>query len=167
MRPPLSLLFRCGLLLASLLMVACGFRLARELQLPVGLSNLRLETPERHGILHDGLRDGLRRAGASIVSADDGAGVLRVRRAGLQQRALSVSAAGRVQEFELVYRAEFELHAADGTPLLSDASVELVRDYSFNSAAALGTPGEDELLREELEREAVSAILRRIDMALR
>lgn len=45
--------------------------------------------------------------------------------------------------------------------------VELERDYSFDTIQAQGTPGEEEVVRAELERDMVQAILRRVDAVLR
>jgi outer membrane lipopolysaccharide assembly protein LptE/RlpB len=45
-------------------------------------------------------------------------------------------------------------------------SLQLERSYQFASLRAQGTPGEEEVVREELERDMVQAILRRIHAAL-
>ena len=153
-----------ALLLATL--AACGFHPRRELLLPAGLQALRVETPDPYGPLQRGLEQALQRAGATVDGADQ-TGVLRVSRAELTQRPLSIGATGRVQEFELSYTVDVELTDAGGRAWLPKQTVELSRDYSFDTAQALGSPGEEEIVRGELERDMVAAILRRVDAALR
>ena len=80
---------------------------------------------------------------------------------------LSVGDTGRVQEYLLRYTVEFELVDAAGAVVLARQKVELDRDYTFDTQQALGTPGEEELVKTELERDMVRTILRRIDAASR
>jgi len=152
------------LLIASL--TACGFQPRRELVLPANLQALRVETPDPYSALQRGLEQALQRAGAR-VDGEARSGVLRISRAELNQRPLSIGATGRVQEFELTYAVDAELIDAQGNALLPKQTVELSRDYSFDTAQALGSPGEEELLRSELERDMIAAVLRRVDAALR
>ncbi|MFA5684813.1 MAG: LPS assembly lipoprotein LptE [Lysobacteraceae bacterium] len=156
-------------LAAALLLVGCGFHLRRELVLPEELRALRIESADPHGALTHGLEQALRRAGASLVSdpAQADAARLLIGRSQVTQRPISVGATGRVQEFALQSRAEIELLDVHGVARVPRQTVMLERVYSFDGAAALGTPGEEEAVREELEREMVSAVLRRIEAALR
>jgi len=152
--------------LLLLVLAGCGFQLRRELALPAGLEIVRVETPDAYGPLQRGLEQALQRAGARPGGADQGA-VLRVVSASLQQLPLSVGATGRVQEFMLDYRSEIELIDAAGVVVLPRQPVQLQREYSFDTAQAIGSPAEEELIREEMERAMVEAIVRRLDSVLR
>jgi LPS-assembly lipoprotein len=156
------------LLVAAL--TACGFQLRGELVLPAELSHIRIEAADPNDGLVDDLSAALRRSGASVADADvaaTGAARLRIPSASMGQRPLSVGASGRVLEFALVYRVEIELIDANGVVRLPSQVVELQRVYSFDSADALGSPGEEEIVRDELTRDMVGALLRRIEAALR
>ncbi len=147
----------------------CGFQLRQALLLPSELSRIRIEAVDPDAGLNRDLEVALRRSGAMTVAADSpaaGAARLRLPSASLVQRPLSVGDSGRVQEFALVYRVEIELIDAAGSVRVPLQVVELERIYSFDSAAALGSPGEEELVRAEMERDMVAAILRRIEAAL-
>jgi LPS-assembly lipoprotein len=158
------------LLLLVATLTACGFQLRRELVLPVELSHIRIVAANPDDGLVDDLSAALRRSGA-VLAAPDAAATsfarLRIPRASLSQRPLSVGAGGRVQEFALVYLVEIELIDAKGVVRVPNQTVELQRVYSFDAAAAFGTPGEAEIVRDELARDMVAALLRRIEAALR
>jgi LPS-assembly lipoprotein len=153
-------------LMANLL-GGCGFRLRQELVLPPTLASIRVETPDPNGLLQRQLEAALRRAGARMPAGDEGGAVLRVAAAALEQRPLTVGATGRVQEFLLHFRAEVELVDAAGTVVLPRQTIELDREYSFDTAAALGSPAEEEIVRGDLEQAMGEAILRRVDAVLR
>ena len=165
---PRVMLRSLALLLVCALLAACGFRLREEVRLPPELSTLRLAQVDMRSDFGRGLAAALRRAGVTLVEdAERPAATLRV--GGLSERRtpLTVDAAGRAQEFELVLSAEISLLDAQGAVAVPPQSLELRRDYLFDTAAAQGISNEEELMRAELEREMVQAILRRIDAALR
>ncbi|MGQ0801959.1 MAG: LPS-assembly lipoprotein LptE [Pseudomarimonas sp.] len=148
-------------------LAACGFQLRRDVVLPSELSAIRIESAEPTPELTRALEVVLRRSGAAIQTADATTGAsLRITSASLVPRPLSVSGDGRVQEFALMYQVDIELSDAQGAIRVPKQTVRLERVYSFDAAAALGTPGEEEIVREELEREMVASIMRRIEAAL-
>jgi outer membrane lipopolysaccharide assembly protein LptE/RlpB len=148
-------------------LAACGFKLRQEITLPATLATLRVEVVDPYSPLQRNLEQAMRRAGAELVETGREAAVLRVVTSRLDRVPLSVGDTGRVQEYLLKYIVEFELVDIAGTQVLPRQTVELERDYSFDTAAAFGTPGEEELVKAELERDMVAAILRRIDAATR
>jgi LPS-assembly lipoprotein len=152
-------------LLLTLLLAACGFQLREDVTLPPELTRLRLEVADEFSPLGRDLAAALERGGATLTTEADAA-VLRVPVDHIGSRPLTVGESGRVQEYQLRYVAEVELLAADGRVLLPRQAIELSRDYTFDTAQALGSPGEEEVVREELQREMVQAILRRIAAAL-
>lgn len=158
------------LCLAALLALtgACGFRLREQVSLPPDLAVLRIEGSDPYSPLRRDLEAALRRAGATIVErAGDGVAVLRIVASRIDRLPLSVGETGRVSEFLLRYTLEFELLDAAGEVVLPRQRIEMDRDYTFDTAQAIGTPGEEELVRAELERDMVQDLLRRIDAASR
>lgn len=157
---------RAALLLVLCLgLVACGFQLRRELALPAGLDAIRVETTDPYGALQRQLVQALQRAGAS--TAEGSPAVLRVLNARIEQKPLSIGIGGRVQEYLLQYTAEVELVDGEGRYIMPRQALSLEREYRFDTADALGSPGEEEVLRADLERAMGEAILRRIDAVLR
>ncbi|TXK60494.1 LPS assembly lipoprotein LptE [Alkalisalibacterium limincola] len=72
----------------------------------------------------------------------------------------------RVREWATRYVVTFELNAADGEVVMPLQAVELSREYAYDATAAFGTSEEQDVIREELQRDMVAAILRRVDAAL-
>ncbi len=157
---------RIALLTLLALLAGCGFQLRKELQLPSELSALRLEIADPYSPLGRGLEQSLRRAGALFVETGDAA-VLRVPVARVEQVPLAIGASGRVQEYALRYTVEFELIDARGEVVVPRQPVQLERAYEFDTAQAIGSPAEQDIVRSEIERDMVAAVLRRIDAALR
>lgn len=149
-------------------LAACGFRLREEVRLPERLATLRLAQVDPYSPLGVELEAALKRAGATLVTdVSLPAAILRVDKLEERRSPLTVDAAGRAQEFEISLTAEVSLLDVDGAIVLPPQSIELRRDYLFDTAQAQGTSNEEELMRVELQREMVVAILRRIDSALR
>ena len=153
------------LLVLCLGLSACGFQLRSELVLPAGLDAIRVETGDPYGLLQRHLEQALQRAGADTAATAPA--VLRVLKARIEQKPLSIGIGGRVQEYLLQYTAQIEMLDATGQTILPRQTLELEREYRFDTADALGSPGEEEVLREDLERAMGEAILRRVDAVLR
>ena len=154
------------LLIAATFLTACGFKLRQEVALPPEFSQLRLETVDPFSPLGRDLAAALQRAGIALTDAA-GSAVLRVPVDAIGSAPLTVGETGRVQEYVLRYETQVELLRADGSVAMPLQEVVLTRDYTFDTAQALGSPGEEEVVREELRREMVQAILRRIEAATR
>lgn len=150
-----------------LLLSACGFQLRQQVALPSHLAAIRVQTSDSYSPLQRNLEQALRRSGATLVEGNDPSAVLRVFVQRMDRLPLSVGDTGRVQEYLMRYTVEFELVDAQGKALLSRQSVELERDYTFDTLQALGTPGEEEVVKSELERDMVQTLLRRIDAVSR
>ena len=155
-----------ALLLLSLL-GGCGFRLREEIALPASLSVVHVQVADEFSPLERNLEQAMRRAGATIAVKAEGAAVLRVFANRMDRLPLSVGDTGRVQEYLMKYEVEFELLDAARSTVLPRQNVVLERDYNFDTFQAQGTPGEEELVKAELERDMVQAILRRIEAAAR
>lgn len=152
------------LLLSVLLASGCGFKLRGEVALPMSMQSLRLDMVDSGPPIRRALVDALRRGGITLVPADavDSA-VLRVPINAAYTEALTISEQARVREFAVRHRVVLELRAADGSVLLPEQEIVLERDFVFDQTDALGVAGQEEVLRRDLEREMVRAILRRIE----
>ena len=154
-------------LLLVLLCAGCGFQLRQSIALPEAFRTLRVETIDTYSPLQRNLEQALRQAGATLVETAGSSAVLRVSQQRIDRLPLSVGDTGRVQEYLMRYTVEFELVDGAGAVVLPRQKVELDRDYTFDTQQALGTPGEEEIVKAELERDMVQTILRRIDAATR
>ena len=159
-------------LLLSLL-AGCGFHLRDALLLPADLGPLRVVARDADSPLVLGLRDALRRAGATVVDpaaavpAGEDDATLRIVSERWGDTPISIDQFGRSQEFTLRYAVIFRLQRADGTDLVPQQAIELARDYVSVPTQSIGTEGEREILAREMRREMVTSILRRIDAVSR
>jgi LPS-assembly lipoprotein len=158
---------KLAVLLLTLSLAACGFQLRDEVVLPASISTLHVQVADPYSPLQRNLEQAMRRAGATLMEKAEGAAVLRVFSNRLDRLPLSVGDTGRVQEYLLRYEVEFELVDAAGVSVMPRQTVVLERDYTFDTLQAIGTPGEEEVVKAELERDMVQAILRRIEATAR
>lgn len=153
----------------ALLLAGCGFHLRDALLLPPDLGPVRVEgRGNSDSTLVLGLRDALRRAGARMADpAATDAATLRVVSERWANTPISIDQFGRSQEYTLRYAVIFRLQRADGTDLVPQQAIELSRDYISVPTRSAGTESERQILTNELRREMLSAVLRRIDAVSR
>lgn len=155
---------RTALVLIALLLAGCGFQPRGGLQVPPDIGPLRVVSADPYDPVAAGLQRALQRAGAATDAAD--AGRLRLVRQNWSEGPLLTDDQARVREYVTRFRVDFELSGADGEVVMPRQTVELTREYAYDATAALGSTEEREVIREELRREMVAAILRRVDAAL-
>ncbi|HHB92824.1 MAG TPA: hypothetical protein ENK59_06415 [Thioploca sp.] len=81
----------------------------------------------------------------------------------IDHRVLTVSSiSGKQEEFELNYRVAMEVRKPNDDVLLEKQQISLLRDYMFDEQAVLAMSSEDEMLREEMFRDLVAQIMRRL-----
>jgi len=152
-----------------ILLSACGFQLRQSQALPASLSPLRMEIVDPYSDLGGDLGEALQRAGLALSEGGASGPVarLQISRDEVGLAPLTIGTSGRVQEYALRYVVQISLTDVDGGVVLPRQEIELSRDYAFDTAESLGSPGEEEVVREELRRDMVAAIMRRIEAAAR
>ena len=78
---------------------------------------------------------------------------------------LSLTAAGRVREFQLRYRVGFRVVDGKGGEYVPTSVIELTRDITFNDAEILAKEQEEQLLFRDMQSDMVQQILRRLAAA--
>ena len=114
------------------------------------------------------VREQLRFAGADLVPgpAESDYQVF-VSNESLEREVLSVSPqTGKAEEYQLLLRVFLSVTTASGETLIDKQQISLSRDFTYDEDAALGKFSEEQLLREELAREAADQILRRLGAQL-
>ena len=153
--------------LVAALAVGCGFAPRGALKAPEGFGAIAVTAADPYSPLADDLRRSLQRAGAATTASVEGSARLAITAELWETRPLSVDAFVAVREIETRYRVTFDLLDASGAKRLDQQTVELTRDYVYEAAEAFGSPGEQEIIQQELRRDMQAAILRRVDLALR
>lgn len=149
-------------------LAACGFHLRREAQLPATMQRVHIDIADASSALARDLGKALQRSGAQLVAQGGaGAATLKVGSNGYSTDVLSVGGNARATEYTLRYRVEVSATDAAGGELLPVQTIELTRDFTFDASQALGIAAETDLLRQELERDMVATILRRLQVVAR
>jgi len=161
-------MFRSILLLLSMataiVLSSCGFALRGEVALPLALQRATLEVADPFSPLARDLEAALKRAGFEKAAAGSaGVGRIAIPVNTTSVEVLTVGDTARVQEFVVRYRIELEVSGADGSVLLARTPLTLEREFSFDETQALGAQSEQDLIRNELQREMVQQVLRRLE----
>ena len=159
-------LFALGLVCAIL--IGCGFQLRSEADLPAGMQRVRVTGIDAVTPLGRDLRKALARSGAQLVADDDSdSAVLNITANRLSNAfhtdVLSVGGNARATEYTLRYHVAFNVLDAQGQALMPAQVIELTRVFTFDASQALGIAAEQDLLTQELQRDMVQAVMRRLE----
>lgn len=105
--------------------------------------------------------------GRLVPDARQAGGVIHVYRATHHRRSITLGRFGRANEFDLSYRLVYDVRTSQGEVLLPRQEIEMRRDYFNDQTLPLGQAEEEGLIRQELEKEAAQALLRRATYALK
>lgn len=154
-----------AILIGCLLLSACGFHLRGQesANLPASLATLRLSAPA-YAPLTVEMRNALKgRAGIRLVEdIDASVATLTLSGEHISSQVQAIDITGKVSDYLLNYSVTFSLNAADGKVLLPSQVIKLQREYTFDKLNVLAKAREDEFLRQEMRRDAVQQILRRL-----
>lgn len=144
-------------------LAGCGFRPVAPAQIP--FENLYVAAPDYSSFgaefkryvesySRSRLADTPRRADA----------VLEILGETQQKQILSLSAAGRVQEYLLRYRIAFRVRDAAGKELLPADEITLERDLIYDDDAALAKENEEIFLYQDMRQDAIQQLVRRLSI---
>jgi LPS-assembly lipoprotein len=144
-------------------LAACGFRLRGTSEVP--FTSLYIPTATG-GIALDLKRNIQAGTHAKVVdSAAQADAVLQFTEETRQKEILSLTATGRVREFQLRYRVGFRVHDGKGADFIAPSTIQLTRDVTFNDAQVLAKEAEEELLFRDMQTDMVQQVLRRLSSA--
>jgi len=152
------------LLIVALSLAACGFQLR-------GVVNLPFESLYVEGVGNPALAAEVGRAIRSGTEtrltdkAADAQAVLQVQGAAREKRILALSGAGRVREYELIYRVGFRLLDKEGRDLIATQPIELRRAILYDDAQVLAKEQEEALLYRDMQNDALGQLMRRLAKA--
>jgi LPS-assembly lipoprotein len=150
------------LLVATLVLGACGFHLQGRQVMPAALSTVQLDVMDSHSDFTRALRIALKASGSRLTSQRTADGtIVRIARDEITERVLSVDARNIPTDFELTYRVEVAV-SAGGRELMAREPFELSRIYSFDERKLLAKEREKDILREALARDMASVVTRRL-----
>jgi LPS-assembly lipoprotein len=154
--------FRVSIVIAALLLNACGWRLQGTARLPEVMSATYIDTNDTYTDFNRALRESLENSGVRLVgNRNDASAIVRIRKDSSGQRVLSVSARNTPEEYEVFYAIEYSVESRTGE-LIAPQKLELTRDYSYSTSAVLAKQREQSILREALARDLAGLVVRRV-----
>lgn len=150
-----------GVLLVAV--VSCGFQLRGAVPLPDSLKLMYIQGINIQQGLGLELKRGLKQNGIQVVDdyVNDSA-ILTVLDYKSERRVLSVGNNAKVSEYELYSSLTFKVTDGEGKLLVEPQEFEAIRDYQFDQTRVLSSDGEEAILREQLSKQLVDSLLRRL-----
>jgi LPS-assembly lipoprotein len=153
-----------ALLAMALMISACGFHLRGAVSYP--FDTLYLNAPTAPAFAAELKRQIEGSRGTKMVEAPAAAAViLDVVSVTDDKQVLSLSGGGRVREFALTKRVQFNMRDNDGREWLPAAEVVIRRSYTFNETEVLARDAQEQRLLAEMQTDAVHQVLRRLQAA--
>jgi len=153
------------LLFSLALLSACGFHLRGSVTERVQLPPTFLAG--QAGPLQREVRHYLTISEAPLVEEQkDAQLVIRLIGEDIQRRVLSVGATGKVQEYEVHYAATYAVERAGGEVIIPQEILDQQRSYTFNEAEVLAKDVEQERLVQDMRRDVVRQMMRRLQSVL-
>jgi LPS-assembly lipoprotein len=154
--------------LALLLVAAlagCGFQLRGAAKLPFDTVYV---AAAGGGIALDLKRNIQAGTDAKVVDdAKQAQALLQFTREERQKVILSLTATGRVREFQLRYIVGFRVVDNKGEVFVPPSTIELTRDITFSDADVLAKESEEQLLYRDMQNDMVQQIMLRLAAAKR
>lgn len=153
-------------LAATLIVSSCGYHIRGAIDLPEEMKNIYVENASAE--LLAGFRETLQYSSGNLVASPEEAGIIvKVIDEDMDRRVLSLTATGKANEYKLDYLLDFELLDAERGVLMPKQTIELNRSYFTQQINVIGKAYEEQVIREEMYRQAVSAIVSRARVAFR
>jgi LPS-assembly lipoprotein len=149
----LWILLFCGLL------ASCGFHVR-------GVANLSFKTIFVQGStlsISKELKQSLKTNEIKVVNqVEDAQLLLELLNERSEKRILSLSGGGVVREYELNYSVSFRTRDPASEIWSAPQTIQSRRDFSYNDNALLGKQDEENRLNEDMQKDAVREMLRRL-----
>ena len=150
--------------IAMLLLVtglcSCGFQLRGQVTMP--FASVFVSTPGTSIVATEIRRELTNSPTKLMPSAKDADAQLNIIEDRRDRQILSLSGAGRVREYELKLRVSYQVVDSKGIVFIPTSEIQLSRILSYDDSRIIAKQQEEALLYQDMERDAVGQILRRM-----
>ena len=147
--------------LATMCLVACGFKLRQSPPLPDGVRGVAIIAPTLQSRLSRDFSEILKIYQIPQLDAQsqsDTSVTINLAPENLERRLLSVFPTGQVAEYELIYSVNYTVTFPGQPP--KDSYLEVLREYQDDPNELLAKSRELELVMSEMRKEAADRIIR-------
>lgn len=164
--PPVSFLLITCFAIMPWLATSCGFHLRDSATLPHEIDTVFIDAA--NDALFEDLKLFLEHGDVTITSGREAADLrIHVLREDFDRRLLAVDpTTGKAREFELAYTVAFEAIRNSRQVFTEPQRFTLFREFVFDQDAVIGTSYEEDVLREEMRRDAAQQFLLRLQAKL-
>ena len=147
-----------------ILLAACGFQVRGAYSLPIERLHIALANSSE---LYAQIKRNVEAGSATrvVANASDAEASLVVLADAPQKNILSLSAAGRVREFELVRTFSFRVADKACADLIAPSRIVLRRELTFSDDQVLSKEAEELLLWKDMQNDLVQQLMRRLAAA--
>ena len=152
---------RTWLVLILALIAGCGFQLRGSYALPY--ESLYLSMPD-YSVIGATLKRAIRSSATTrlALTASDAQATLLPGAEYRDRVILSVSGTGRISELRLRYLYPYRVVDVKGRDLVPPATIELVRDLTYDDSNILAKQQEEALLWRDMENDLVQQLMRKL-----
>jgi LPS-assembly lipoprotein len=152
------------ILVLALLLGACGFQLRGAYALPFATLHVPLpESSELHALIKRHVE--ATSATRVLPNAAECEARLLITLNNQAKNVLSLNAAGRVREYELVRQFQFRVVDKRENELVPPSQIMIRRDITFSDEQVLSKEAEEALLWRDMQTDLVQQLLRRLAAA--
>lgn len=153
-----------AIFLLATILSSCGFQLRGQAALP--FKTVFIET-SGYSLFANDLERAIRSGSETKVvrNREEADAVLKILSEAQDRRILSLSAGGRVREFELRYSVSYRVVDRANQDLALPGTIQLHRDLTYDDTEVLAKESEELLLYKDMKADAVQQMLRRLVVA--
>ena len=139
---------------------ACGYSLRGSLDLPSSLNHMSIYS-DNYSELVNSINETLISSGIRVTNSNNQTlDRILILSETFNRRQLTMSVAGRVNEYELIYDIKYEISLLN-KKTLSD-SITLYRDYSFDENNVMGNSDRENYIKQEMRSTATTLIFNKL-----
>lgn len=164
----MNAVLRIALFGLAVALAGCGFHLRGEIPGTPEQKTVYVLGLSRNNPFYGDFAQVLAYSGGRLAQKPAEAGaIINVSLARHERRPITLSSQGRANMFELTFRLVYQIQNAGGKVLAPQQELEVRRDYFNNQVSPLGQADEENLMRQEMEKEAAQTLLRRVVYTLK
>lgn len=153
------------LLLLSIILAGCGFQLRQSATLPASFGPVKISGIDQYSTVYRSLRNALSQSSIRIVSDSSAQHEITINPS-QERKVLSVNAAGKVSEYELIQRIRYQVSGSDGKTVVPSTNLTFSTYYRVSGSEILGDDREEADLFQRLEERLINQMLDQISAAL-
>lgn len=154
------------LVICALQLSGCGLRLQGSAPVADNSKRILVTGLPRYNPFVRQLNEVLTQNGGQVVKTLDLADiVLTIVDERRNRREISLSQKGKANEYELTYELAYEISNPAGASILPEQKIRIARPYFNPQIQVLGKANEEEMIWRDIYKEAVSTVLRRLQLA--